>query len=112
MGNIHDGDKYRPIRTLAHPNSRRLAVDFPGWGHPDYARYLLDIPEYLTGIVVNVESHNSNPWTRYSVRFVDGTSASGLVAGEDFEFTKIPPPEGAHSKQTSSHAAATKHGDS
>jgi hypothetical protein len=85
MQNIHDGDKGRPVTALATKH-RRLAVDFPGWGAVNYGEFLLPIPEGLAGVVTYVESHGSNPWTRYCVRFEDGTTASGLVAGQDFRF--------------------------
>lgn len=85
LGNIHDSDAGRPVRALA-TRHRRLAVDFPGWGDPGYASYLLPIPEGLPGAITGVESHGANPWTRYTVRFADGTTASGLVIGTDIAF--------------------------
>lgn len=63
--------------------TRRLAPDFPGWDHPNYGDYLLDIPAGLRGTITGVESHGSNPWTRYTVQFEDGSRASGLVLGVD-----------------------------
>jgi hypothetical protein len=78
MGNVHDGDKGRRVTALV-TKVRRRAVDFPGWGAADYAEFLLPIPEGLAGVITRVESHGSNPWTRYSVRFDDGTTASGLI---------------------------------
>lgn len=86
MSNVHDGDKGRPVSALGARHRRRSA-DFPGWGDPDYARYLLPIPAGLKGVVTRVESHGSNPWTRYSVTFADNSAASGLCAGVDFRFT-------------------------
>ena len=93
---IHDRDQGRRVRALVTKHRRR-AVDFPGWGAADYAGYLLPIPEGLAGTVTYVESHGSDPYTRYSVVFDDGTGASGLIAlgrprhagagGPDIEFT-------------------------
>jgi hypothetical protein len=85
MGNIHDSDKGRPVVALGSQRLRR-AADFPGWDAPDYASYLLPIPAGLEGTVTCVESHGSNPWTRYSVTFTDGTAASGLCIGTDIKF--------------------------
>lgn len=67
--------------------TRRLAVDFPGWGHPDCSKFIEDIPVGLAGEIIDVESHGSNPWTRYGVRFDDGTRANGLVLGKDIQLT-------------------------
>ena len=84
-GNIHGNRKGMKVRGL-DTRHRRRAVDFPGWGADNYADFLLPIPQGLTGTVTSVESHGSNPWTRYSVRFDDGTAASGLAEGTDIEF--------------------------
>lgn len=85
MRNVNDHRKGQAIVAL-ETNHRRLAADFPGWGATNYADFLLPIPAGLAGTVTSVESHGSNPWTRYTVRFEDGTSASGLVAGDDFRW--------------------------
>jgi hypothetical protein len=84
--NIHDGDKGRKVQAL-DTRHRRRSADFPGWGAENYADFLLPIPAGLAGTVTNVESHGLNPWTRYSVRFTDGSGASGLILGADIEFT-------------------------
>jgi hypothetical protein len=89
MSNVHDHHMGRNVVTL-ETQHRRFAVDFPGWGADDYADYLLPIPELLFGEVIGVESHGSNPWTRYGVRFEDGTTAHGLVLGQDIEFYDDP----------------------
>jgi len=36
------------------------------------------------GVIRNVESHGSNPWTRYSIVLDSGLSASG-IADDQFE---------------------------
>lgn len=85
MGNINDHRK--GARVISRETTRRrLAADFPGWGAANYEAHLLPLTGGLLGTVTSVESHGSNPWTRYSVRFDDGTSASGLVDGADFDF--------------------------
>ncbi len=66
-------------------STRRLAVNFPGWDDPSYEEFLLEIPVGLTGKITNVEQHGSSPWTRYGVRFSDGTTASGLILGQDIK---------------------------
>lgn len=87
MTSINSHRKGATVRLTGTGRNRRLAPDFPGWGAPDYADYFIDTPDAgLTGTVTSVESHGMNPWTRYSVRFSDGTSASGLVEGKDIEF--------------------------
>jgi len=85
MPNIHDHHLGRPVRALT-TRTRALAVDFPGWGAPNYADFLVPILEGAHGVVTSVESHGSNPWTRYTIRFADGTRASGLCLGSDIEF--------------------------
>lgn len=82
MGNVHDGNKGKTVIGL-NTDHRRLAVDFPGWGADNYADFLLPITDDLTGTVTDVESHGNAPYTRYGVRFTDGTRAHGLVNGED-----------------------------
>lgn len=74
----------RRIVALGSPITRH-AVDFPGWGHPNAFDYLLPTPAGLAGTISNVESHGMNPWTRYSVRYDDGTRAYGLVLGRDIQ---------------------------
>jgi hypothetical protein len=39
------------------------------------------------GRIVHVESHGSNPWTRYTVEF-HGSRYAGLVLGTDIEFAQ------------------------
>lgn len=74
------------IRADARPNY--LTWDFPGWGDPNYTAHLQPLASIAgtVGVVTSVESHGSNPWTRYSVRLANGGSASGLVPGEDFDW--------------------------
>jgi hypothetical protein len=85
MGNIHEADRGRPVRALV-TNHRCMGPDFPGWGAPDAADWLRPITPGAPGVIVTVDSHGQPPYTRYSVRFGDGTHTSGLVFGQDFEF--------------------------
>lgn len=72
----HTGQR---IRIVAPTRTRRHAVDFPGWGADNYADFLLPIEVGMTGVITSVESHGINPWTRYSIRFDDGTTTHGIV---------------------------------
>lgn len=65
---------------------RRLSKDFPGWGAEGYQDHLLDTPAGIVGVVEAVNSHGSNPWTRYVIRFEDGSRGIDLVPGEDFDW--------------------------
>lgn len=58
---------------------RALAVNFPGWGAPNYADFFEDHSTGQVGEVVGVESHGQNPWTRYTVRWIDGSRTSGVT---------------------------------
>ncbi len=53
--------------------------DFPGWSDPNYQDFLVDLPAGQAGVVTDVESHGSNPWTRYTVRLDSGHRTSGVV---------------------------------
>jgi hypothetical protein len=84
-GNVNDSHKGRKV--IARTTSVRGYDDsFPGWGDPNAADYLKPITAGTVGTVTRVESHGSNPWTRYTVRFNDGVRASGLVPGADFDW--------------------------
>ena len=85
MRNVHDHHRGRSVVTLRSSRTRRLPADFVGWGHPDAIGSLLEPVAGLIGTITNVESHGSNPWTRYSVRFVGGSTSSGLVLGVDVD---------------------------
>lgn len=78
MTNVNAHHQGRKVVALA-TRTRRHAVDFPGWGAANYADFLLPIPEGTAGVITAVNSHGSNPWTRYNVRFTDGTTASNLI---------------------------------
>lgn len=84
LGNVNDGDKGR--RVVLIRTRRVLHQDFPGWGADNYADFLVDRDPGLEGVITSVESHGSNPWTRYTVRFDDGTRASGLAPDKDIRF--------------------------
>jgi hypothetical protein len=86
MTSIHAADKGRAVTALC-ARGNRLMPGFPGWDAPDYHDFLKPIIPGQPGTVTDVESHGCNPWTRYTVRFDDGSRASGLCEGEDFRFT-------------------------
>lgn len=77
-----------PVVSLGSP-VRGFGPDFPGWGHPDAVSYLREIPAGLAGVITQVESHGSNPWTRYSIRY-PGLTTHGAVPGVDFDWTLTP----------------------
>ena len=84
--NINDYRKGQKVKTLPTARVRRRAEDFPGWGDPDYAKHLLAPVPGMTGVCTDVESHGSRPWTRYGVRYEDGSRSNGLIEGTDIEF--------------------------
>lgn len=84
MSNVNDYRKGTAVVVLPACKTRRFGPDFPGWGVENAASFLLEPVAGLTGVVTNVESHGSNPWTKYGVRFADGTTSNGLVEGVDF----------------------------
>lgn len=67
------------VIAVAGAKNTRFPVNFPGWGTPNAADTLLPWVEGMTGVVSFVESHGMNPWTRFSVRWSDGTRSSGIV---------------------------------
>lgn len=73
-------------RVTLTTRQRRCAANFAGWEHskePGFAEAnLLPIPADLVGVVVCIEHHGSNPWTRFGVRFPDGSSAHGVVPAD------------------------------
>jgi len=83
MSNVYDHHRGRAVVSLASRRNR-LAADFPGWGSPDYAKFLIPMIGGLAGVITDVESHGNAPHTRYCVRFDDGSRASGVVLGVDF----------------------------
>lgn len=74
---MNRGTKIEVASRGAHMGNR-LAVDFPGWGADNYADFLIPLEDGLRGEITSVESHGAFPYTRYTVRFEDGTRASGL----------------------------------
>lgn len=66
--------------TLAPQRARH--ADFPGWDAPNYADFFVDHPAGVTGTITHIESHGSNPWTRYSVLYADGSRGSGVYPAE------------------------------
>lgn len=56
---------------------RALDKDFPGWGAPGELDHFVDHPAGTEATIVGVESHGSNPWTRYILAFADGSHTAG-----------------------------------
>jgi hypothetical protein len=72
-----------PVRFVGLGSPAKLGDDFPGWG----ADFETVVKPYLeahrlqhgeVGRIVDIESHGSNPWTRYTVEFEDGGRVSGM----------------------------------
>lgn len=63
--------------------TRRLAKDFPGWDAPNHLDFLLETPAGILGTIIKIEHHGSNPWTRYYIRFDDGSVSGGMIIGKD-----------------------------
>lgn len=85
MPNVNDFRKGQAVVSL-ETRMMRLPLDFPGWGLPNSADYLLATPAGLEGKVTFVSSHGSNPWTRYSISFKDGSRLIDAVPGVDFNW--------------------------
>lgn len=87
MANIHEHHKGRRVVVREGVKRNYLPADFPGWGAPDALERLAPMADIagMVGVISSVESHGSNPWTRYSVTFGNGGSASGLILGEDID---------------------------
>lgn len=81
-------DETKGTRIVTTRDQRFRSPDFPGWGDPNYVDYLDDLPAGQTGVIVDVESHGSNPWRRYGILLDSGHRASGRVSGTDFEVFK------------------------
>lgn len=73
--NAHrQGQKVRVAEQI-----RCLAADFPGWGDPNYADYFTTMEPGEEAVVRDVNSHGSNPWTRYTLETEDGRVAIDKV---------------------------------
>lgn len=76
MTNINAHHKGHRVTTTKP--MRFLAADFPGWGDPNYADYFVDLPAGQHGVISDVESHGSNPWTRYTILLDNNCRTSGV----------------------------------
>jgi hypothetical protein len=87
MTNINDFRKGQSIVTKAS-HIKVLLPTFPGWGAPveEYSQHIAPLPVGMAGRVQHVNSHGSNPWTRYSVLLEDGSRLIDGVAGRDFDW--------------------------
>jgi O-acetyl-ADP-ribose deacetylase (regulator of RNase III) len=85
----------RRIRTLHRISGRGFAPTFPGWQDPDHMKHMPSLKPGWLGTITKVESHGSNPWTRYSITFDNGIRAHGVhpdkiaftcqIAANDFD---------------------------
>ncbi|WP_225730924.1 MULTISPECIES: hypothetical protein [unclassified Nocardia] len=89
--NIHAHHKGRRVRTLDTITGRGFAPSFPGWDAIDHLDHMPTLEPGWLGTITNVESHASNPWTRYAIRFENGV-CSGGIDPRHVEF--VPPTEG------------------
>jgi hypothetical protein len=92
MPNVNDHNLGRSVTIRSDARGNYLAADFPGWGAEDYADHLVPTSSAAgtTGKVISVNSHGSNPWTRYSIRMHDGGHLVDGVPGDDFDWTPAP----------------------
>lgn len=58
----------------------RLLSSFPGWDAADYADHLVPVEPGSFAVIISEQSHGSAPYTRYSLRFADGSVAHDLAA--------------------------------
>lgn len=88
MSNVNDFRQGHQVVVRADARGNYLSADFPGWGAENYADHLIPIASAagMTGTVTSVNSHGSNPWTRYSVRLADGGHMIDGVPGVDFDW--------------------------
>lgn len=91
MGNVNDHRHGQQVRLLPTATGNCLTPDFPGWGAPDYADYLTPVAQFAgqIGIVRSVNSHGSNPWTRYSILIETGHYLIDGIEGRDFEWRTL-----------------------
>lgn len=88
MSNVNDFRKGSRIVVREGVRGNYLDAQFPGWGQPDAYDHLLPIASIagMTGVVSSVNSHGSNPWTRYSIRLANGGLIIDGVPGVDFDW--------------------------
>lgn len=72
--------------TISGWRGRRLRPDFPGWDAD--GDYFIDGNDLISGTITDVESHGMSPFTRYSVTFDDGSTASGLSGDTDIAIAR------------------------
>lgn len=77
--NIHASHLGVRVQVVAETTQRALTADFPGYGKGiDLEPFYRPIVVGMTGVITSVESHGMNPWTRYSIKFDNGTRTSGF----------------------------------
>jgi hypothetical protein len=76
--NIHADRK--GLRVVSLPTARRKRVFVLADGGWDYA----DLAVGSRGVVKDVESHGSDPYTRYSIQWDEGGYSGGTSLGHDF----------------------------
>lgn len=88
MPNVNDHMKGAAVVVREGVRGNYLAADFPGWGADNYEDFLVPMAEAagLSGIVTSVNSHGSNPWTRYSITLENGGHVIDGVPGNDFDW--------------------------
>jgi hypothetical protein len=64
----------------------------PAIGKRIVARNVLDelpegavVPAFATGIITSVEHHETDPYTRYTVKFDTGECGTGMIIGRDIK---------------------------
>lgn len=88
MSNVNDFRKGQSVVIRENVRGNYLSADFPGWGADNYDEHLLPIASIagMRGVVTTVNSHGSNPWTRYCILLENGGRIIDGVPGDDFDW--------------------------
>lgn len=86
--NVNDFHKGARVVLRHGLRGNYLDRDFPGWGEPDAYDHLipLDTVGGMEGVVTSVNSHGSNPWTRYTILLDNGGRLIDGIADSDFDW--------------------------
>lgn len=88
MGNVNDFRRGATVTIREGVRGNFLAASFPGWGEPDAYDHLVPLASVagMSGTVRSVNSHGSNPWTRYTIKLANGGTVIDGVPGVDFDW--------------------------
>lgn len=88
MTNVNDFRKGATVVVREEVRGNYLDVNFPGWGDAGAYDHLIPMTSVagMAGTVTSVNSHGSNPWTRYSILLANGGRVIDGVPGTDFDW--------------------------